>query len=166
MRQSYRQQGFTIIETLIVLAIAGLLAMFVFLAIPTLQRNARNNQRKNGAASILQALSHFELSNSGAIPPDCAGAACLSSPFIQNQKLIFYDGNNGTTISLTHGSANAPVNRSAITNTDTIQIYNYQRCSDSVQGAGTSTAAGYNDVVALYALERGSGTGTPQCQEL
>jgi prepilin-type N-terminal cleavage/methylation domain-containing protein len=34
-----RQQGFTIIEVLIVLAIAALILLIVFLAVPALQRN-------------------------------------------------------------------------------------------------------------------------------
>ena len=40
-----RAEGFTIIEVLIVLAIAGLILLVVFLAVPALQRNARNTQR-------------------------------------------------------------------------------------------------------------------------
>jgi prepilin-type N-terminal cleavage/methylation domain-containing protein len=37
------QKGFSIIEVLIVLAIAGLIMLIVFLAVPALQRNSRNN---------------------------------------------------------------------------------------------------------------------------
>lgn len=40
-------KGFTIIEVMIVLAIAGLILLIVFLAIPALQRNSRNTQRKS-----------------------------------------------------------------------------------------------------------------------
>jgi prepilin-type N-terminal cleavage/methylation domain-containing protein len=46
MKQLYKQKreaGFTIIEVLIVLAIAALILLIVFLAVPALQRNARNN---------------------------------------------------------------------------------------------------------------------------
>ena len=48
-----RKDGFTIIEVLIVLAIAGLIMLIVFLAVPALQRNSRNTQRKNDVANIL-----------------------------------------------------------------------------------------------------------------
>ena len=41
-----RNQGFTIIEVMIVLAIAGLIMLIVFLAVPALQRNQRNTARK------------------------------------------------------------------------------------------------------------------------
>ena len=45
-------EGFTIIEVLIVLAIAGLIILIVFLAVPQLQRNQRNNARNNDASRI------------------------------------------------------------------------------------------------------------------
>ncbi|MDZ7786409.1 MAG: type II secretion system protein [Candidatus Saccharibacteria bacterium] len=48
--------GFTIVEVLIVLAIAGLILLIVFLAVPALQRNARNNQRKNDARLLHTAV--------------------------------------------------------------------------------------------------------------
>ena len=47
-----RDEGFTIIEVLIVLAIAGLIMLIVFLAVPALQRNSRNTQRTNDASLI------------------------------------------------------------------------------------------------------------------
>ena len=39
--------GFTIIEVMIVLAIAGLIMVIVFIAVPQLQRNQRDNARQN-----------------------------------------------------------------------------------------------------------------------
>jgi len=60
MLQKYktkREEGFTIIEVLIVLAIAGLIILIVFLAVPALQRNSRNSQRANDASLVLAAVS-------------------------------------------------------------------------------------------------------------
>lgn len=51
-----RTEGFTIIEVLIVLAIAGLIMLIVFLAVPALQRNSRNNARNNDASRIASAI--------------------------------------------------------------------------------------------------------------
>src|SRR3954468_7968902 len=45
-------EGFTIIEVMIVLAIAGLILLIVFLAVPALQRNSRNTQRKTDVGRI------------------------------------------------------------------------------------------------------------------
>lgn len=63
-----KQEGFTIIEVLIVLAIAGLIMLIVFLAVPALQRNSRNTQRKNDVAAIQGAISNFLSNNNGAMP--------------------------------------------------------------------------------------------------
>jgi len=65
-----KQQGFTIIETMIVLAIAGLIMLIVFLAVPALERSARNTQRKNDAGNILTAVNNYVTNNNGLLPTD------------------------------------------------------------------------------------------------
>lgn len=65
-------KGFTIIEVLIVLAIAGLIILIVFLAVPALQRTSRNTQRKNDA-SRLSALINEHVSNNAGVLPDTFG---------------------------------------------------------------------------------------------
>ncbi|GEM_PF-295328 len=61
-------KGFTIIEVMIVLAIAGLILLIVFLAVPALQRNARNTQRKSDASAIASGIATFVSNNGGALP--------------------------------------------------------------------------------------------------
>lgn len=58
-------KGFTIIEVLIVLAIAGLIMLIVFLAVPALQRNSRNTQRSNDAARVAGAINECLSNNNG-----------------------------------------------------------------------------------------------------
>ena len=65
-------KGFTIIEVMIVLAIAGLIMIIVFLAIPALQRNSRNTERKSDAARIASAVSNFVSNNNGTVPSTAA----------------------------------------------------------------------------------------------
>src|SRR5215210_6728854 len=67
-----KSEGFTIIEVLIVLAIAGLILLIVFLAVPALQRNSRNTSRKNDVANILGAISEYTNNNNGQLPVACA----------------------------------------------------------------------------------------------
>ena len=52
-----KQEGFTIIEVLIVLAIAGLIMLIVFLAVPALQRNSRNTQRQADGSKVATSIS-------------------------------------------------------------------------------------------------------------
>jgi prepilin-type N-terminal cleavage/methylation domain-containing protein len=60
-----QSKGFTIIEVMIVLAIAGLIILIVLLAVPALQRNGRNAAIKNDASAILAGFSTFATDNDG-----------------------------------------------------------------------------------------------------
>lgn len=70
--QKRKESGFTIIEVLIVLAIAGLIMVVVFLAVPNLQRSQRNNARKTDANNLLENLSEYVSNANGKLP----SAAC------------------------------------------------------------------------------------------
>jgi len=67
-------EGFTIIEVLIVLAIAGLILLIVFLAVPALQRNARNTSRKSDAGRLSSAVNNFVSNNNGTLPGGSSGS--------------------------------------------------------------------------------------------
>ena len=54
-----KKSGFTIIEVVLVLAIAGLIFLLVFLALPALQSNQRDTQRKNDAAMLATAVREY-----------------------------------------------------------------------------------------------------------
>jgi prepilin-type N-terminal cleavage/methylation domain-containing protein len=65
---STNHSGFTIIEVLIVLAIAGLIMVVVFLAVPNLQRSQRNTARKQDASDILTAADNQVSNANGSMP--------------------------------------------------------------------------------------------------
>ena len=62
------RKGFTIIEVALVLAIAGLIFMMVFIALPALQRSQRDTQRSNDMSRVSTALNNFAANNRGKIP--------------------------------------------------------------------------------------------------
>jgi type II secretory pathway pseudopilin PulG len=64
--------GFTIIEVVLVLAIAGLIFLIVFLAVPTLQRSRRDTQRRADAARLGALIEQAGSNNSGVYPADAA----------------------------------------------------------------------------------------------
>jgi prepilin-type N-terminal cleavage/methylation domain-containing protein len=68
--QSKKEQGFTIIEVLIVLAIAGLIMLIVFLAVPALQRNQRNNARNADASRVAASITEC-LANRNGVTGSC-----------------------------------------------------------------------------------------------
>ena len=67
-KRKFDQKGFTIIEVLIVLAIAGLIMLVVFLAVPALQRNSRNTTLKNDASALSGAFQEYVSNNNGTNP--------------------------------------------------------------------------------------------------
>lgn len=62
------KKGFTIIEVVLVLAIAGLIFLMVFIALPALQRSQRNTRRSQDMARILSALNDYQANNNGQMP--------------------------------------------------------------------------------------------------
>src|SRR5581483_9153117 len=97
LRKRKNQDGFTIIEVLFVLFIAGLIMVVVFLAIPNLQKSQRNNSRKTDANNILSALGDYTSNNGGNLPAaNCAnaGTGAGQCAFLVNLKLGYYTAPN------------------------------------------------------------------------
>ena len=67
--QVKNEKGFTIIEVVLVLAIAALIFLMVFIALPALQRNQRDTQRRQDVSRIMTQVSNYQSSNRGKIPP-------------------------------------------------------------------------------------------------
>lgn len=89
MLQQKKNKGFTIIEVLIVLAIAGLIMLVVFLAVPALQRSSRNNARDADASRIAAAVNECMSNNGGKIASCDTGSELANYIDISsNQQLI------------------------------------------------------------------------------
>jgi prepilin-type N-terminal cleavage/methylation domain-containing protein len=138
-----KESGFTIIEVLIVLAIAGLIMLIVFLAVPALQRNSRNTQRKADVSAVLGAVSEYT-NNNGGQAPNAVG------DFIGNAKLGYYAPGE-----VTYAAAGTDVNR--------IYIAKGYRCTNATT-TPTATGATSRNIAAWYYVETNSGT-QGQCQE-
>ena len=161
MKTKLRNQnrGFTIIEVMIVLTIAGLILLIVFLAVPALQRNSRNTQRKADVEAALAAVSEFASNNSGAIPAvACPGTApsytlaagTCAAP--TGTPAGFKLGYFTVTPTLT---STVPASLPA-TATDTLTIYTGATCN-AASNAPTTTGASIRSVAAVYATEASSG---------
>jgi prepilin-type N-terminal cleavage/methylation domain-containing protein len=150
------QTGFTIVETLIVLAIAGLILLIVFEAIPALTRSSRNNQRRQDVSAVLQAVSRYELNNSGNFP---ASVATL----LQFTTLSYYTSANVTL----HGQGSpAQATVAAGNNINSVDIWDYEKCDTNNSGSASTQGTDYTSVVAIFAVEDGSGGAVGQCQQL
>ncbi|MEK7594130.1 MAG: hypothetical protein AAB436_00645 [Patescibacteria group bacterium] len=156
------QAGFTVIETLIVLGIAGLIFMIILLAIPALIRNSHNGQRKQDVAAVLSAISHYQLNNSGTFPSTPPPPSGYN--YLQYTKLSFYENSE---VRLRPQIANIdtlPAPAEITPNDIGVQIFNFALCNTEGNGA-TGVGAGYRDIAALYKIET-SKAYSLRCQQL
>ncbi|MBQ7802556.1 type II secretion system protein [Candidatus Saccharibacteria bacterium] len=62
------KKGFTIIEVVLVLAIAGLIFLMVFIALPNMQRSQRDTQRRNDYSALSANMTQYLTNNNGKLP--------------------------------------------------------------------------------------------------
>ncbi len=145
-----RKEGFTIIEVMIVLAIAGLIILIVFLAVPALQRNSRNTQRRNDVASILGVVNEYTTNQNGVLPAvlcvnatgtqvTAAGGTCAA----QTNPVSVSTSGQFTTVDIAAKPAAPPA---AAENVD--HIYFSASCNGNAVAAGTA-----RQIVAWFAVE-------------
>ena len=72
-----KEKGFTLIEIVLVLAIAGLLLVIVFLAVSGAQKARRDSQRKNDVSRMASQIENYAGNNNGQIPNSAAAIATV-----------------------------------------------------------------------------------------
>jgi len=174
------KKGFTIIETMIVLAIAGLIMLIVFLAVPALQRSARNTQRKNDAGNIASGISTWISNNNGSVPGEETGTYSQSTcntdlqSVVSGIKLSYYTSADiqcasGTTapVACTAAGITSACAVGTTVNTEDVIFVPGNVCNGNLPSTTNSTTGGAatsRSYVVLYEVETG-GTPTEQCIE-
>jgi prepilin-type N-terminal cleavage/methylation domain-containing protein len=159
-------KGFTIIEVLIVLAIAGLILLIVFLAVPALQRSSRNTQRKNDASAVAGAVANFISNNGGTLPkgikvdpsdPNAVAvtAAAAGTGNLEVAKLGYYTYSSSNTTLVNTATPATPTK-------DQIIIDTGYQCNTTNTGIGSLST---RSAAILYAIESSSSAVTVQCVE-
>ncbi len=147
MLQKYkdkREEGFTIIEVLIVLAIAGLIILIVFLAVPALQRNSRNTQRTNDASRMAAAVSECLNNNNGQITQCNDFSAAQLNTYVtvaNNQQLTAATGSGLNSFAMQTGAI----------------------CNDQGTGVNSGATTGNRSFVILYQVETNGGNTANRC---
>ncbi len=151
-------KGFTIIEVLIVLAIAGLIMLVVFLAVPALQRNSRTSQRNSDARAILAAVNECLSNKNGDV-----GSCDLNTeidPFLDRTKLTLLDEATAATQFTLAGQTTARTIAGAdIDNTFRVS---YNTKCDAAGGAGTVTT-NKREMAIMFGVENTSGKTVVRC---
>lgn len=161
--KSDNRRGFTIIEVMIVLAIAGLILAIVFVAVPQLQRSSRDNQRQNIAARVKAELESYASNNQGNYPfggatgvyNPCTGIASCNDWYTR-----YITNGNVNTLDPSTGS-NQVINISTNSSSPTwtkghmfISVGN--KCAGEGVAAGLGGGATARQYALLVALDRGS----------
>jgi prepilin-type N-terminal cleavage/methylation domain-containing protein len=96
------EQGFTLVELLVVIGILGIIMAVTIVAINPAQQfqNARNAQRQTDVTSILDAIYQYEAQNTGSFP-GTLGSITVSTPYA----LASSGGNFIDLCQITSGSA-------------------------------------------------------------
>lgn len=157
MNARTNKNGFTIIEVVLVLAIAALIFLMIFVALPALQRGQANNARKNDAATIAAAINTYRTNKNGQLPADFAAL----DPYIDNLSQLELDdesfsGTPASGIDLTIAQADRK------DELDHALVYLGSRCNDTKDGVvdGSSKQAA---VVAV--VETGAGQYDTVCSD-
>ncbi len=161
--------GFTIIEVMIVLAIAGLIMAIVFVAIPQLQRNTRNTTAKDVLNRVKAEMDSYSTNNNGNYPKNVAefgnvvgGAAIaagtsFTSHYLSNVGVT--DPKTGTPFGfnfIASGTFTLPIDVTAPATARVVNYYYNAKCSGEtvILGSGTAVAS-RNYAMAVY-LEGGA----------
>lgn len=78
------QRGFTIIEVVLVLAIAGLIFLMVFIALPALQKGQRDTQRRNDVSRFRAQVNQYQANNKGAVPATASASSTFKTSYLDN----------------------------------------------------------------------------------
>lgn len=156
-------QGFTIIEVMIVLAVAAMILLIVLFAIPVLQRNSRNTGIKSDASSVAGALNTYQSDNNGTAATQISSASgtitlgvgtgpCVGA--ISNPETIKIQGSTKVTC-----SAAVPAYSATVPGAGNIIVVPSQTCPAALGGSGQTSTRSY---AVFYATETSS-TTLPQC---
>ncbi len=150
-------KGFTIIEVVLVLAIAGLIFLVVFLALPALQRGQRDTQRKQDLGRFMSQLTAFQSNNQGSLP----AAWTSTSPFVANyltNNQSFKDPSTGTDYTIT---APTPTATAPAPTAGQVFVYSSASCNSTNSSGVAPLATTNNRVVAVVFYQE---QGTLTCQ--
>jgi len=155
MNVQKQQKGFTIIEVVLVLAIAALIFLMIFVALPALQRGQANTARKSDASTIASAINTFRTNSNGRLPAD---AGELDSYIDELSQLTFDDT---TTFESGDGVDMGADNAAREDALDTVIVVTDAKCNDAknatVGGTGRQAAV-------LTVLETSAGNFVTFCQ--
>ena len=147
-----KNSGFTIIEVVLVLAIAGLIFLMVFLALPALQRSQRDTQRKEDLSRINTQLGNYTSSSRGAVPTAANLSTAFIAKYITPQQTEYVDP-SGPNYTITFNNSNLTGTQVQSLAFGTVYYATTTKCDDTSPGDVTSTGANARNYTLRTKLE-------------
>ena len=148
MNNQKEGKGFTIIEVVLVLAIAGLIFLMVFIALPALQRSQRDSARKQEMSTVLSQVTSYQSNNRGASPSGNAAFAAYLDGTLAGAVITL---GSGTTV--TFGAASPAVTTNTGATNDNMVITMGAKCDTA--NAGNVIRGTARQAAATMKLENG-----------
>jgi prepilin-type N-terminal cleavage/methylation domain-containing protein len=156
--KNFKNKGFTIIEVVLVLAIAGLIFLVVFLALPALQRGQRDSQRKSDLSRMMSQVTAWQSNKQGALPTatefDGTATTDFKGGYLLNNSQKFEDPQaaSGTPYAILQQAALPPVTGPAPT-VGQILVYINAVCGGA---NGVKAGSGARQIASVIFQEQGS----------
>ena len=162
--QQRKDSGFTIIEVLIVLAIAGLIMVVVFLAVPALQRSGRNNALNTNANNVYTGVNNYVSNNNGTVP----GAISKSGTTVTIAPASGTANNETVTVDSSIKSVALGADASGLSTSSSVGdlkvvIGDKAICNDTKSGLDSTKTTSSRAVAVLYVAESSSGGKIVKC---
>lgn len=151
--QTKQSKGFTIIEVVLVLAIAALIFLMVFIALPALQANQRDTARKSDASTVAAAVQSFVSNERRALTTDNDDVDKLRS-YVES--LDQYNAESADTLQVEDTLA---AGEDVTVDEDQINVYLENKCD------GTTVKDGVDRSAAVFVKLEGSG-GSVYCVDV
>ena len=164
MFRKLNNKGFTIVETLIVLAIAATIIIVVLLAVPGLQRSSRNTTVRTAATNVVAGWNEQTAALNGAAPaaPTGGSAGTIKINTVDYKLAAGVTPTVGTVAAATtvgYSASTAVFSSGGTTNVapNTLIVAYSATCNGAAAAVGTTT-----QIAVFYPIENG-GTGTVGC---
>ncbi len=156
MNATTHKKGFTIIEVVLVLAIAGLIFLMVFVALPALRASQRDGARKNDVGSVSSAVNSYSSNTRGTLPSKPADLGTFTEATGKWSNYLSSVSGSTTSIGVVQRD---DVPGDPVAGTDgKITIYLGAKCGDISEGKVKISKGSNRQYALVTRLEAGGGT--------
>jgi prepilin-type N-terminal cleavage/methylation domain-containing protein len=148
-----RPHGFTIIEVVLVLAVAALIFVVVFAALPALQRSQRDTQRKQDIGRFMSQLTTYQTNNGSNMPSSYAAGSNFVTNYLTNNQ-SFKDPSTGSDYVITTPT---PTPTAATPTSGQLFVYISANCVGTNSSGVAALATTNNKVVAVVVFQEQGG---------